>query len=132
MWYIYVLLCNDNSFYCGITKDVNKRLRQHNGIIKGGAKYTRGRRPCKVIYTKKASDRSEASKKEYAFKKLSRREKEKFLQYQPSGDSLPAGIGSGSTHPSSSVSSEPQSSSGLESPPETSWSPAISPASETP
>ena len=79
MWYVYVLLCSDNSFYCGITKDVKRRLKQHNGIIKGGAKYTRGRRPCKVIYTKKASDRSDASKKEFLFKKLSRRDKEKFL-----------------------------------------------------
>ena len=79
MWFIYILLCNDNSFYCGITKDIKRRLKQHNGIIKGGAKYTRGRRPCKVIYIEKASNRSDASKKEYFFKKLSRKEKEKFL-----------------------------------------------------
>lgn len=79
MWYVYVLLCSDNSFYCGITKDIERRLKQHNGIIKGGAKYTRGRRPCIVIYKKKASDRSEASKKEYSFKKLNRKNKEKFL-----------------------------------------------------
>ena len=84
MWYVYVLLCSDNSFYCGITKDIERRLKQHNGVIKGGAKYTRGRRPCIIIYKKKASDRSEASKKEYSFKKLSRKCKEKFLLNYPS------------------------------------------------
>ena len=51
MWYIYVLLCYDNSFYCGITTNLERRLKQHNGMLKGGAKYTRGRRPCQVIYT---------------------------------------------------------------------------------
>ena len=133
MWYIYVLLCNDNSFYCGITTNIEKRLKQHNGVLKGGAKYTRGRRPCKVIYTKKASDRSEASKEEYAFKQLSRIEKEKLLN-QLCGNSLSSVTGSGSVQPSSSTSksSEAQSSSGLSSPPETSWSPTSSPASETP
>ena len=94
MWYVYVLLCSDNSFYCGITTNVERRLKQHNGIIKGGAKYTRGRRPCIVIYTKKASDRSDASKKECLFKKLSRRDKEKFLlniNYSAESSSLSEG-----------------------------------------
>ena len=81
MWYIYVLLCSDNSFYCGITTNVKRRLKQHNGELKGGAKYTRGRRPCQVVYTKKAMNRSIASKEEYAFKKLSRKQKEEFLAF---------------------------------------------------
>ena len=127
MWYVYVLLCSDNSFYCGITTNIERRLKQHNGIIKGGAKYTRGRRPCKVIYTKKASDRSDASKKECLFKKLSRKDKEKFLlniNYSSGSSSLSEGselssqsspsaqstTSSGSAQPSSSDSS-PQSSS---------------------
>ena len=91
MWYVYVLLCSDNSYYCGITTNVNRRLKQHNGVINGGAKYTRGRRPCKVIYIEKAPDRSDASKKEYSFKKLKRIDKEKFLSdNQPCDISLPA------------------------------------------
>lgn len=93
MWYVYVLLCNDNSFYCGITKNIDKRLKQHNGLLKGGAKYTRGRRPCKVIYKEKASDRSDASKKECSFKKLNRREKEKFL-FNYSAESSLSEVGS--------------------------------------
>ena len=75
MWYVYVLLCADNSLYCGITTNLEKRLKQHNGDIKGGAKYTRGRRPCRFVYIKKAMNRSIASKLEYQFKQLSRKKK---------------------------------------------------------
>jgi len=75
MWYIYVLLCADYSLYCGITTNLEKRLKQHNGDIKGGAKYTRGRRPCRFVYIKKAMNRSIASKLEYQFKQLSRKKK---------------------------------------------------------
>ena len=97
-WYMYVLLCCDNSFYCGITTDLNRRLKQHNGVISGGAKYTRGRRPCSYVYTKKATDRSVASKLEYKFKKLSRRKKEIYINYTPMSESDSGkGEGSGST-----------------------------------
>ena len=80
-WYMYVILCFDNSFYCGITTNLQKRLKQHNGVIKGGAKYTRSRRPCKYIYKEAAQNRSDASKKEAAFKKLSRKQKEKYINF---------------------------------------------------
>ena len=80
-WYMYVILCFDNSFYCGITTNLRKRLKQHNGVIKGGAKYTRSRRPCKYIYKESAQNRSDASKKEAAFKKLSRKQKEKYINF---------------------------------------------------
>ena len=80
-WYMYVILCFDNSFYCGITTNLQKRLKQHNGIIKGGAKYTRSRRPCKYIYKESAQNRSDASKKEASFKKLSRKQKEKYINF---------------------------------------------------
>ena len=79
MWYMYVLVCDDNSYYCGITKDLQIRLNQHNGVASGGAKYTRGRRPCKYVYKEKHPDRSSASKAEFKFKKLSRKRKEDFL-----------------------------------------------------
>ena len=80
---MYVVLCYDNSFYCGITTDLVRRLKQHNGVISGGAKYTRGRRPCRYVYTEKAADRSAASKLEYYFKKLSRKKKEEYISYIP-------------------------------------------------
>jgi len=87
-WDVYVVVCFDNSFYCGITTDIERRIKQHNGELSGGAKYTRGRRPCRLVYKEKAENRSSASKKEYWFKKLSRREKEKYISY-PSEPSEP-------------------------------------------
>jgi putative endonuclease len=83
MWYVYVLLCADNSLYCGITTNLQKRLKQHNGEIKGGAKYTRGRGPHRIVYIKKAMNRSIASKLEYQFKQLSRRKKIDYLIRHP-------------------------------------------------
>ena len=79
MWYVYVLLCADNSLYCGITTSPERRLKQHNGVIKGGAKYTRGRGPCRFAYIKKAMNRSIASKLEYQFKQLSRKNKIDYI-----------------------------------------------------
>ena len=87
-WDVYVVVCFDNSFYCGITTDIVRRIKQHNGELSGGAKYTRGRRPCRLVYKEKAENRSSALKKEYWFKKLSRREKEKYISY-PSEPSEP-------------------------------------------
>lgn len=79
MWYMYVVVCNDNSLYCGITTNLERRLKQHNGEIKGGAKYTRSKRPINLVYFEKCKDRSDASKKEIRFKKLKRKEKLKKL-----------------------------------------------------
>lgn len=79
MWYVYVLICVDNSYYCGITTNLKRRLKQHNGEIKGGAKYTRGRGPHRIVFIKKAMNRSIASKLEYQFKRLSRKKKEEYI-----------------------------------------------------
>ena len=78
-WYIYVVSCFDNSLYCGITTDLNRRLKQHNGIISGGSKYTRSRRPVKLVWFDTCLNRSEASKREYSFKKLKKAEKLSFI-----------------------------------------------------
>ena len=79
MWYMYVVVCFDNTYYCGITTNLQRRLNQHNGVISGGAKYTRSRRPCKLIYQEEYSNRSLASKREYEFKKLTRKNKENII-----------------------------------------------------
>ena len=72
-WHLYILKCGDGSLYTGITTDVERRLEQHkNGK---GAKYTRGKGPLKLVYTKKFKTRSLASKREAAIKKLTREEK---------------------------------------------------------
>lgn len=73
-YYVYMLMCSDETLYTGIAKDVQKRLQEHNESDKG-AKYTRIRRPVELVYTEKAEDRSSASKREYAIKKLSREQK---------------------------------------------------------
>ena len=83
MWYVYVLVCSDKTLYCGITTNLKKRLKQHNGEIKGGAKYTRSRRPCRFVHIKKAMNRSIASKLEYQFKQLSRKNKIDYLIHHP-------------------------------------------------
>lgn len=66
-----MLECCDGSLYTGITTDVIKRLDEHNSSTKG-AKYTKARRPVKLVYEEASNDRSSASKREYAIKKLTR------------------------------------------------------------
>lgn len=70
-YFVYILECSDNTLYTGITKDINKRLDEHNNSSKG-AKYTKARRPVKLLYDEKSDNRSTASKREYEIKKLSR------------------------------------------------------------
>lgn len=79
VWYMYVVVCLNDSYYCGITTNLERRLKQHNGVISGGAKYTRSRRPCKLIYSEVHANRSEASKAEYKFKKLTKLNKIKYI-----------------------------------------------------
>ncbi len=75
MYYIYILQCADNTFYTGITTELERRIEEHNSSSKG-AKYTRVRRPVKLVYNEKYSDRSTASKREYEIKKkMTRAEK---------------------------------------------------------
>ena len=76
-WFVYMLRCADSSFYTGITKDVEKRVAEHNNHIKG-AKYTRGRRPVKLIYSEASESRSTASKREHEIKQLSKSEKNRY------------------------------------------------------
>jgi len=72
-WHVYILRCHDGTLYTGIAKDLEKRVAVHNSGK--GAKYTAARRPVKLVYCEGAEDRSAASKREYAVKKLSRAEK---------------------------------------------------------
>ena len=77
-WYLYVLQCSDGTLYTGITTDVHRRLNEHN-ISPKGAKYTKTRRPVKLVYWIDLKDRSTAQKAEYKFKKLTREQKEKII-----------------------------------------------------
>jgi putative endonuclease len=78
-WYVYILRCADNSLYTGVTLDVKKRLDEHNGVTGNGAKYTRARRPVKLVYREESASRSDACKREYDIKSLSKTEKESLL-----------------------------------------------------
>tara|TARA_E500000331_G_scaffold330551_1_gene352198 strand:+ start:1093 stop:1407 length:315 start_codon:yes stop_codon:yes gene_type:complete len=83
MWKMYVLTCADKSYYCGITTDLARRIKEHNGEIKKkGAKYTRSRRPVILFYEEDHPDRSAASKAEAAFKKKTRRQKLRYMEEQ--------------------------------------------------
>jgi putative endonuclease len=73
-WQVYILQCADKTLYTGITVDLARRLQEHNSS-KLGAKYTRARRPVKIVYSKKFPNRSAASIAESKIKKLSRKEK---------------------------------------------------------
>ena len=74
-WCVYLLTCADGTLYCGVTSDLERRLAMHNGLLAGGAKYTRGRRP--VTLTACADDltRGEALRLEARVKKKPRSEK---------------------------------------------------------
>ena len=74
-WTVYLLECADGTLYTGIARDLSRRLRQHNGEIVGGPRYTSGRRPVRLLWSESADDRSVAQIREAAVKKLSRAEK---------------------------------------------------------
>ena len=77
MWYLYILLCKDGSFYTGITNNLEKRLSEHK---KGqGGRYTRSHKVVKLIYQEKQVSYSSALKKEAEIKKWSRGRKIKIL-----------------------------------------------------
>lgn len=74
---VYILLCRDHTFYCGWTNDLDKRVSTHNAGK--GAKYTKGRRPVKLVYWEAFSSKQEAMRREAAIKRLSRSEKEMLI-----------------------------------------------------
>lgn len=77
-WTLYILKCSDDSYYTGITNNLEKRVTDHEGGK--GAKYTRGRGPFKIIHTESLENRSEATKREIEVKKLNRADKEKLIK----------------------------------------------------
>ena len=73
MWFVYILRCADNSYYTGITTDVNARIKKHN--CGKGAKYTRARTPVKLVYLERKLSKQAAGKRENEIKALSRKDK---------------------------------------------------------
>lgn len=79
VWGVYLLKCRDNSLYCGVTNDMQRRLRQHNGELKGGAKYTQAKRPCELVYFEACTDKSSAMQREYVIKQLTKSQKKALV-----------------------------------------------------
>ncbi|MCI7097393.1 MAG: GIY-YIG nuclease family protein [Lachnospiraceae bacterium] len=75
--YVYILSCADGTFYTGWTTHLEERVNTHNQGK--GAKYTRSRRPVKLLYWEEYSDRGEALRREAAIKKMSRKQKEELI-----------------------------------------------------
>lgn len=78
-WHVYVVRCSDNSLYCGISKNVENRIKEHNGNSRG-AKYTRSRRPVRLLKSWEAGTQGDAMRAEKRFKKLSKARKEEICK----------------------------------------------------
>ncbi|MGI5912322.1 MAG: GIY-YIG nuclease family protein [Syntrophomonadaceae bacterium] len=78
MFYVYILLCADQSLYTGYTTDINKRVVKHN--LGKASKYTRSRLPVKCVYVEEYETKSDALKREREIKKLSHKLKQDIIQ----------------------------------------------------
>ena len=76
-YYVYVLLTEHDTYYCGYTDDVEERYKKH--LDGKGAKYTRANKPVKIVWQKEFDNKIDAMKEEYRIKHLSRTEKEKLF-----------------------------------------------------
>ncbi len=75
--YCYILECADGTYYTGWTTDPERRVKQHNKGI--GARYTKTRRPVKLVYLEEQPDKLAAMKRELAIKKMKRGQKNKLV-----------------------------------------------------
>jgi len=76
-WYTYIVLCGDGTLYTGVTTDPARRVAEHNSA-RGGARYTRPRRPVRLVFLEQQPSRSAACRRESAIKDMSATDK-KFL-----------------------------------------------------
>jgi putative endonuclease len=89
-WYVYIVRCRDNSLYTGITRDLTRRVLEHNAGIKG-ARYTRSRRPVTLVYSEQAPSRSVAASRENQIKKLKITGKHQLLTGISTNPATPGG-----------------------------------------
>jgi putative endonuclease len=79
MWFVYIVRCADDTLYTGIAKDAARRVEEHNSNNLLAANYTRARRPVALVHREAAKTRSEAARREYEIKQMTRREKEDLI-----------------------------------------------------
>jgi putative endonuclease len=77
-WFFYIVECRDGSLYCGVTKDIKRRIEEHNKGL--GGRYTRTRMPVQMRYFEKYPSRGEASKRECQIKGWTRKKKLSLVQ----------------------------------------------------
>ncbi|MEW5788043.1 MAG: GIY-YIG nuclease family protein [Pseudomonadota bacterium] len=80
---MYLLRCADGTLYCGSTCGLERRLAAHNGVLPGGARYTRGRRPVVLVYREAQPDRAAAARREAELKRLDRAAKLRLVAQFP-------------------------------------------------
>ena len=68
-WHVYIVSCRDGTLYTGITTDLLRRLAEHNSE-KGGARYTRPRRPVNLVFSEPVDSRSSAARREWQIKQM--------------------------------------------------------------
>ena len=78
MWYVYILRLEDDSLYTGITKDIDRRIEEHEDGR--GSKYVRGRTPVELVHSEERETMSEALKREAEIKRWSKVKKEDFVK----------------------------------------------------
>ena len=92
-WYVYIVRCSDNTLYAGVTKDIGRRVAEHNTNDKLGARYTQSRRPVTLVYEEGSESRSQASKRELEIKRLTKKRKEFLIaEYTRSLGCINSGI----------------------------------------
>ncbi|GAB6035786.1 hypothetical protein JCM15519_03450 [Fundidesulfovibrio butyratiphilus] len=79
-WHVYIVTCSDDTLYCGITSEIQRRLDEHNGVTPGGAKYTRTRRPVQLAVSIEVQNMSEACKIEWLVKRSPKEKKIELLR----------------------------------------------------
>jgi putative endonuclease len=89
-YYVYILECSDETYYTGITWNLRLRIMRHNGLMWGGGKYTRSRRPVFLVYFEKCDSKSGALKREYEIKSLSRGQKKELVSMMSKEDLISA------------------------------------------
>ena len=80
MYHLYILRCSDNSLYCGMTSNLDKRLKEHNSDSSKGAKYLRARKPVKIVYSESYQDIKSAMNREFQIKKWTKAKKEALIK----------------------------------------------------
>jgi len=103
-FYVYILECQDGAYYTGYTRDLKRRVFEHNNIRARGAKYLRGKTPAKLVYAKEYRYYKNAVHAEMDIKKRTRIEKTEMIKaykkvmkgtpqiYQPSADKSKRGV----------------------------------------